>query len=83
MGKTLTIRNIPEDIYERFAEVARTHHRSAEAHGRFLIEQATLREPRETCGQVLDAYATLPPPDVAVETIESYQASRGRRSPRP
>jgi plasmid stability protein len=83
MGKTLTIRNIPEDVYDRFAAVARSQHRNAEAHGRFLIEQATLREPLDTCGQLLDAYATLPPPNVAVEKIESYQASRGRRSPRP
>jgi hypothetical protein len=30
-GKTLTIRNYPEDIDERFAEVARSHHREADA----------------------------------------------------
>jgi len=82
MGKTLTIRNIPELVYQRFAEAARKNHRNAEAHGRFLIERETEREPLETCGDILDAYAELPPPKVAVEDIESHQASRGRRSRR-
>jgi hypothetical protein len=83
MGKTLTIRNIPEPIYNRFAEMARKSHRNAEAHGRFLIERETQQEPLETCGEILDAYAELPLPKVDVATIEFHQASRGRRSRRP
>ena len=83
MGKTLTIRNIPEQVYLRFTELARKSHRNAEAHGRYLIERATESEPLETCGDILDAYAGFPPPNVDVETIELHQASRGRRSSRP
>jgi hypothetical protein len=83
MSKTLTIRNIPEKVYSRFTEMARKSHRNAEAHGRFLIERETQREPLETCGEILDAYAGLPPPKVEVADIEFHQASRGRRSRRP
>jgi len=83
MSKTLTIRNIPEQVYQRFAEVARKSHRNAEAHGRFLIERETELEPLETCGDILDAYAKAPPPNATVEDIEFHQASRGRRSRRP
>lgn len=83
MSKTLTIRNIPDRVYRRFTEMAQKNHRNAEAHGRFLIEQATESAPLETCGEILDAYAELPPPKVTVEAIESYQAGRGRRSKRP
>jgi hypothetical protein len=83
MSKTLTIRNIPEPVYHRFTELARKSHRNAEAHGRFLIERETQSEPLDTCGEILDAYAELPPPNVEVADIEAYQANRGRRSRRP
>ena len=82
MGKTLTIRNIPEPIYRQFAEMARKNHRNVEAHGRFLIEQEARRGSLETCGDILDTYAEFPSPDVAADAIESYQTSRGGRSKR-
>src|SRR5258706_4796768 len=83
MGKTLTIRNIPEPVYQRFAEVARKNHRNAEAHGRFIIERETEQQPAETGGDLLAAYAQMPPPNVDVAEIESFQARRGQRSNRP
>ncbi len=83
MSKTLTIRNNPDSVYQRFVAIARRNHRNAEAHGRFLIELETEQQPLETCGELLEAYLAEPPPKVDVKTIEKYQASRGRRSSRP
>lgn len=80
MGKTLTISDIPEPVYDRFAAVARQHQRNAEAHGRFLIEQATALETCETCGEILAAHEQLPPPNVDLAPIEAHQMTRGGRA---
>jgi predicted DNA-binding protein len=82
MSKTLTIRGISDEVYDRFADVARKTHRNAEAFGRFLIEKEATAT-AETCGDLIAAYDTAPAPDVDLERLEKLQTSRGRRSNRP
>jgi plasmid stability protein len=83
MSKTLSVRNLPDDVYRRFALVAEREHRSAEAQARYLIERAALPVSAETCGELLDAYAHAPSPAVDADALASHLARRGRRSPRP
>ena len=37
--KTLTVRNLDDDVMARLAELAAANHRNVEAHVRFLIER--------------------------------------------
>ena len=83
MSKTLSVRNLPDDVYRRFAQVAEREHRSAEAQARFLIERAAQPVSAETCGELLDTYANVPAPAVDANAFASHLARRGRRSPRP
>lgn len=82
MSKTLTIRNIAEPAWERFVQVAQKNHRNPEAHARYLVEREAESQPAETGEDLLTAYAQMPAPEVNPDAIESFQASRGRRSTR-
>ena len=80
--KTLTVRNLDEDVFERFAERARQQQRNPEAHARFVIEQEA-HGAAETCGELLDWIESQPVPDVDESLLETFSKQRGRRSPRP
>jgi hypothetical protein len=81
--KTITVRNLDDEVAERLAEVAAANHRNAEAHVRFLIEKEVACAPADTCGDLLDRLWAAPAPNVDVKAIDTYLARRGRRSNRP
>ncbi len=81
--KTLTVRNLKDDVIQRFAELAAANHRNAEAHARFLIEREVSAQPADTCGEILDWLWSTPAPDVDIKVIDRILATRGRRSNRP
>ena len=81
--KALTIRNIDDEVFEKFARRAKENERNPEAHARFLIQLESQSAPLETCGEILDAMTAAPPPAVDVSDIENYLNQRGRRSNRP
>jgi hypothetical protein len=81
--KTITVRNLDDDVAERLAEVAAANHRNTEAHVRFLIEREVSAAPAETGGELLERIWSEPAPEVDLKAIEAFQTSRGRRSNRP
>jgi plasmid stability protein len=81
--KTLTVRNLEDEVAARFAEVAAANHRNAEAHARFLIEREVSAQPADTGGELSERVWSDPAPAVDLKAVDSYLAHRGRRSPRP
>ncbi len=79
----LLIRGIPGKVSKALAADAERHRRSREKHALFLIEQALESRAAETCGELLEYYESVPPPDVDAGAIDSFLAHRGRRSNRP
>lgn len=80
--KTLTVRNLAEDVYEQFTERAREQQRNAEAHARHLIEREAFGT-AETCGELLDWIEGQPAPEVNDSLLATFASQRGRRSNRP
>ena len=83
MSKTLTIRNIADTAWEKFRQAAKKNHRNPEAHARYLVEREGEQQAAETGEDLMAAYAQMPPPEVETAAIETFQASRGRKSNRP
>lgn len=81
--KTITVRNLEDEVAERLAQVAADNHRNTEAHVRFLIEREVAAAPAETGGELLDRIWAEPAPEVDLKAVEAFQAARGRRSHRP
>ncbi|MSU58834.1 MAG: hypothetical protein EXS35_11830 [Pedosphaera sp.] len=81
--KAIVVRNLTAEVLERFKEVAASNHRNAEAHARFLIEREVSAAPADTCGELAERIWADPAPDVDVKKVDSYLATRGRRSNRP
>jgi len=81
--KTLLIREIPDEIHDSLVLEAESNRRSKEKHALFLLETALSRRAADTCGELLDFYESAPAPDVDIKKIDSYLATRGRRSKRP
>ena len=80
--KTLTVRNLEDEMFDEFAARARQQQRNPEAHARFLIEREASGA-AETCGELLDWIESQPAPEVEIAAIDAFQAGRGRRSNRP
>jgi plasmid stability protein len=83
MRENLSVRKLPDEVYQRFVRVAEREHRSAEAQARFLIERAAQPVLAETCDELLDAYANSPAPALDADMFARHLAQHGRRSPRP
>ena len=81
--KTITVRNLPDDVHSRLVELASANHRNVEAHVRYLIEREVATAPVDTCGDLVDRIWNEPAPEVDLKTIDKYLATRGRRSNRP
>jgi plasmid stability protein len=81
--KTLLIREIPDDVHDSLVLEAENNRRSKEKHALFLLEAALSRKTADTCGELLDFYESMPAPNVDVKKIDSFLATRGRRSNRP
>jgi plasmid stability protein len=81
--KTLLIREIPDEIHDSLVLEAESNRRSKEKHALFLLETALSQRAADTCGELLDRLWSEPAPNVDVKEIESYLATRGRRSKRP
>ncbi len=69
---TLTVRNIPEPVYQRLLERADRHHRSMSNEIVTLLEQALLPQPVDVDALIAEAEAvhalfTDPLPDVIAE----------------
>ena len=79
----ILIRGVPDQVVVALERDAEHHQRSKEMHALYLIESALMHGPAETCGELMDAYDAAPPPQVDVAQIDSYLATRGRRSNRP
>ena len=80
--KSLTVRNLDDQVMARLAELAAANHRNVEAHVRFLIEREVAATPAETAGELADRVWTDAAPEVDLKAINRYVASRGRRSNR-
>jgi plasmid stability protein len=81
--KTLTIRNLDDEVFEQFTRRAVEQQRNAESHARFLIQQESKTGQLDTCGEILDDLLRRPAPKVELKKIERFQKERGRRSNRP
>jgi plasmid stability protein len=81
--KTLTVRNLEDEVAARFAELAAANHRNAEAHARFLIEREVSAQPADTGGELADRVWGDPAPEVDLKAVDAYLTTRGRRSARP
>jgi len=81
--KTLTVRNLEDEVAARFADVAAANHRNAEARARFLIEREVSCLPADTGGELVERVWSDPAPEVDLKAVDAYLSSRGRRSPRP
>lgn len=81
--KTLLIREIPDEIHDSLVLEAESNRRSKEKHALFLLEAALSRKAADTCRELLDRIWSEPAPNVDVKEIDSYLATRGRRSKRP
>jgi len=81
--KTLLIREVPDAVHDSLVAEAEKQKRSKEELALQLIESALEHRTAETCGELLDRIWSEPAPEVDVEAIDSYLASRGRRSNRP
>jgi plasmid stability protein len=79
----LLIRDLPEEINARLEALAKAQRRSKEKQAMVLIEMALAENVLETGPELLAAMDKMPVPDVDVKEIDSYLASRGRRSRRP
>ena len=79
----ILIRGVPDQVVVALERDAEQNQRSRETHALYLIESALAQGPAETCGELLDAYDAAPVPQVDVARIDSYLATRGRRSNRP
>lgn len=76
----LLIRDVPEEIVAELAHDAERNRRSREKHALFLIEQALLRRPAETCGELADRLEKGPMPEVDETLLETFSARRSNRS---
>ncbi len=81
--KTLLIREVPDAVHDSLIAAAEKNRRSKEKQALHLIETALADGTAETCGELLDYYATQPAPNVDADQIEAFLAARGRRSTRP
>ena len=78
----LLIRNLPKKVNARLEQLAKAERRSKEKQAMVLIENALGHGPADTCGELLDRLLAKPPPEVDPKEIDSFIASRGRRSKR-
>ncbi len=81
--RTLTIRGLDDDVFERFTRRARESQRNAESHARFLIIQESEGGKLDSCGEILDDLWKRPAPKVSLERLTEIQRTRGKRSNRP
>jgi len=79
----ILIRDVPDEVNAELVSQAKRNRRSKEKHALYLIERALSFQPAETCGELLEAIWSAPAPEVKVEDIDAYLATRGRRSNRP
>lgn len=78
----LLIRNLPEEVNVRLEQLARVERRSKEKQAMVLIENGLGLGSADTCGELLDRLLAKPTPEVDPREIDSFIASRGRRSRR-
>ena len=76
----LLIRNLPREVHARLEQMAKAERRSKEKQAMVLIETGLGLGPTDTCGELLDRLLAKPLPDVDPKEIDSFIASRGRRS---
>lgn len=57
--KTMTIRNIPDDVYKAIADVARKEHRSLQEQVRYTLENDMALRSGSVCEQALEYRTTL------------------------
>ena len=81
--RTLTIRQLDDETFERFRRRANENQRNVEAHARWLIIQDSQAGQLETAGEILDEIWGKPAPQVSEEAIVKFQKQRGKRSNRP
>jgi predicted CopG family antitoxin len=72
MSKTITI---DDDAYKLLASL-----KQGERDSFTKVIRRHVVKPAETCGELLDAYETAPPPRVDPEILDRLLKQRGRRS---
>jgi len=72
MGKTITIE---DDVYELLLSLKEGNQDSFTK-----VIRRHVHKPVETCGELLDVYAKLPPPNVDPNVLAQVVKGRGRRS---
>ena len=72
-SKTLTI---SEQAHQRLKK----HKLPGESFTQVILRE--MADPAETCGEVLDRFESLPPPNIDRKALELLRKGRGRRSNR-
>jgi len=82
MMASLTIRDIPEDLFERFKEVAKEERRSLNAEAiealDRLVQHRSLRMQRKRALEELDRIRESQPPTTEAETLKMLREDRDR-----
>ena len=78
----LLIRNLPRDVNARLEKLAKAERRSKEKQAMVLIENALGMGTTDNSFELLERILSKPVPNVDPKEIDSFIASRGRRSSR-
>lgn len=76
--KTMTIRNVPDDVYEALVEVAKKEHRSLQEQVRVTLENDMALRRGSVCEQALEYRTRLENRPCVTTVVEAVREDRDR-----
>mgnify|MGYP002725916760 CR=1 FL=1 len=76
--KTMTIRNIPEDVYDALVESAHTEHRSIQEQVRYVLENEAKLRSRSVCEQAAEYRTRLSGRTTTRTVVEDLREDRNQ-----